>query len=73
MNGAGPGSPSAPSAGGEPAQRVVLALGSNLGDRLATVARLDVLPRIVWRTAPLRGEAWRRSLHTGIVTATARR
>jgi 2-amino-4-hydroxy-6-hydroxymethyldihydropteridine diphosphokinase len=37
MNGAGPGLPSAPSAGGEPARRVVLALGSNLGDRLATL------------------------------------
>jgi 2-amino-4-hydroxy-6-hydroxymethyldihydropteridine diphosphokinase len=44
MNGAGPGSPSAPSAGGEPAQRVVLALGSNLGDRLATLqGGLDAL------------------------------
>ena len=56
---------------------LVVAAGAGLavalGDRLATVARLDVLPRIVWRTAPLRGEAWRRSLHTGIVTATARR
>jgi 2-amino-4-hydroxy-6-hydroxymethyldihydropteridine diphosphokinase len=44
MNGAGPGSPSAPSAGGEPAQRVVLALGSHLGDRLATLqGGLDAL------------------------------
>ena len=42
-----------------------------LGDRLATIARLDVFRRIVWRTAPLRGEAWRRSLHSGIVTAAA--
>ena len=34
MNGAGPGSPPA---AGEPARRTVLALGSNLGDRLATL------------------------------------
>ena len=34
MNGAGPGSPSA---AGEPARRTVLALGSNLGDRLASL------------------------------------
>ena len=37
MNGAGPGSPPAPPAAGEPARRTVLALGSNLGDRLATL------------------------------------
>ena len=34
MNGAGPGPPPA---AGEPARRTVLALGSNLGDRLATL------------------------------------
>jgi dihydroneopterin aldolase / 2-amino-4-hydroxy-6-hydroxymethyldihydropteridine diphosphokinase len=34
VNGAGPGSPPA---AGEPARRTVLALGSNLGDRLATL------------------------------------
>jgi dihydroneopterin aldolase / 2-amino-4-hydroxy-6-hydroxymethyldihydropteridine diphosphokinase len=37
MNGTGPGSPPAPSPAGEPARRTVLALGSNLGDRLATL------------------------------------
>jgi 2-amino-4-hydroxy-6-hydroxymethyldihydropteridine diphosphokinase len=37
MNGTGPGSPPAPSPTGEPARRTVLALGSNLGDRLATL------------------------------------
>jgi 2-amino-4-hydroxy-6-hydroxymethyldihydropteridine diphosphokinase len=37
MNGTGPASPSAPPAAGEPARRAVLALGSNLGDRLATL------------------------------------
>ncbi len=37
MNGAGPGPPPAPPAAGEPARRTVLALGSNLGDRLATL------------------------------------
>jgi 2-amino-4-hydroxy-6-hydroxymethyldihydropteridine diphosphokinase len=37
MNGAGPGSPPAPPPAGEPARRTVLALGSNLGDRLATL------------------------------------
>ena len=36
MNGAGPGPPPPPAAG-EPARRTVLALGSNLGDRLATL------------------------------------
>jgi 2-amino-4-hydroxy-6-hydroxymethyldihydropteridine diphosphokinase len=36
MNGTGPGSPPPPPAG-EPARRTVLALGSNLGDRLATL------------------------------------
>ena len=35
MNAAGPGSPPAPPQVGEPARRTVLALGSNLGDRLA--------------------------------------
>ena len=37
MSGTGPGSPPAPSPAGEPARRTVLALGSNLGDRLATL------------------------------------
>jgi dihydroneopterin aldolase/2-amino-4-hydroxy-6-hydroxymethyldihydropteridine diphosphokinase len=37
MNGTGPGSPPAPPPAGEPARRTVLALGSNLGDRLATL------------------------------------
>jgi dihydroneopterin aldolase / 2-amino-4-hydroxy-6-hydroxymethyldihydropteridine diphosphokinase len=37
MSGTGPDSPPAPSAGGRPARRTVLALGSNLGDRLATL------------------------------------
>jgi dihydroneopterin aldolase/2-amino-4-hydroxy-6-hydroxymethyldihydropteridine diphosphokinase len=37
MNGPGPGPPPAPPAAGEPARRAVLALGSNLGDRLATL------------------------------------
>jgi dihydroneopterin aldolase/2-amino-4-hydroxy-6-hydroxymethyldihydropteridine diphosphokinase len=37
MNGTGPGSPPAPRPAGEPARRTVLALGSNLGDRLATL------------------------------------
>ena len=37
MNGAGPGSPPAPPPAREPARRTVLALGSNLGDRLATL------------------------------------
>jgi 2-amino-4-hydroxy-6-hydroxymethyldihydropteridine diphosphokinase len=37
MNGTGPGSPPAPPPAGEPARRMVLALGSNLGDRLATL------------------------------------
>ena len=35
MNGAGPGSPPAHPPAGDPARRIVLALGSNLGDRLA--------------------------------------
>jgi 2-amino-4-hydroxy-6-hydroxymethyldihydropteridine diphosphokinase len=37
MNGAGPGSPPMPPPAGDPARRTVLALGSNLGDRLATL------------------------------------
>jgi dihydroneopterin aldolase/2-amino-4-hydroxy-6-hydroxymethyldihydropteridine diphosphokinase len=37
MNGTGPGSPPALPPAGEPARRTVLALGSNLGDRLATL------------------------------------
>jgi 2-amino-4-hydroxy-6-hydroxymethyldihydropteridine diphosphokinase len=37
MNGTEPGSPPAPPPAGEPARRTVLALGSNLGDRLATL------------------------------------
>jgi 2-amino-4-hydroxy-6-hydroxymethyldihydropteridine diphosphokinase len=37
MNGTGPGSPPAPRPPGAPARRTVLALGSNLGDRLATL------------------------------------
>ena len=37
MNGTGPGSPPAASPAGGPARRTVLALGSNLGDRLATL------------------------------------
>lgn len=37
MNGTGPGSPPAPRPAGAPARRTVLALGSNLGDRLATL------------------------------------
>ena len=37
MNGAGPGSPPAHPPAGDPARRIVLALGSNLGDRLATL------------------------------------
>ena len=37
MNGTGPGSPPAPPPAGEPARRTILALGSNLGDRLATL------------------------------------
>jgi dihydroneopterin aldolase / 2-amino-4-hydroxy-6-hydroxymethyldihydropteridine diphosphokinase len=37
MKGTGPGSSPAPWAAGEPARRTVLALGSNLGDRLATL------------------------------------
>jgi hypothetical protein len=42
-----------------------------LGGGLATIARLDALPRIVWRTVPLRGKAWRRRLHPGIVLPRA--
>jgi hypothetical protein len=41
--------------------------------RLAAVARLAVLPRILRRTPPWRGEAWRRRLHPGIVTVAAHR
>jgi 2-amino-4-hydroxy-6-hydroxymethyldihydropteridine diphosphokinase len=37
MNRAGPGSPPASPPAGDPARRTVLALGSNLGDRLATL------------------------------------
>ncbi|HEX3388744.1 MAG TPA: 2-amino-4-hydroxy-6-hydroxymethyldihydropteridine diphosphokinase [Streptosporangiaceae bacterium] len=37
MSGTGPGSPPAPAPAAEPARRTVLALGSNLGDRLATL------------------------------------
>jgi dihydroneopterin aldolase/2-amino-4-hydroxy-6-hydroxymethyldihydropteridine diphosphokinase len=37
MSGTGPSSPPAHSPAGEPARRTVLALGSNLGDRLATL------------------------------------
>jgi 2-amino-4-hydroxy-6-hydroxymethyldihydropteridine diphosphokinase len=37
MSGTGPDSPPATSPAGEPARRTVLALGSNLGDRLATL------------------------------------
>lgn len=37
MNGAGPDSPPAPRPAGDPARRTVLALGSNLGDRVATL------------------------------------
>jgi hypothetical protein len=40
-----------------------------LGARLAAVARVDVLPRVVWWGSPLWGETWRRWLHSGIVTA----
>ena len=40
-----------------------------LGARLAAVARVDVLPGVVWWGAPLWGESWRRWLHPGIVTA----
>jgi hypothetical protein len=41
------------------------------GTRLATGAGLGVRPRVVRRTTPLRGEAWWRRLHPGIVTAVA--
>ena len=40
-----------------------------LRDRLAAEARPGVLPGIVWWGSPLWGEAWRRWLHSGIVTA----
>jgi hypothetical protein len=52
-----------------------VATGTRLGvarwGRLATIARLEVFPRIVWRTVPLRGKAWRRRLHPGIVAPWA--
>lgn len=57
--------------------RLVIAAGTGLtvaaGGRLADVAGLPVLRGIVWRTTPLRGKAWWRSLHPGIVTAEAAR
>jgi hypothetical protein len=44
-----------------------------LGARLAAEARPSVLPGIFWWGSPLRGEAWRRWLHPGIVTAIGSR
>ena len=64
-------------AGSRCRRRAVAGVGRLLAlvGRLAVAAgdRAVVLRRFVWRTAPLRGETWWRSLHPGIVTAVATR